>query len=72
MKNHEKDRHVAAAAVKASAQVITTSNLKDFGELPEGIEAQSPDVFLCNYSTSTPRASSRSFVSRRRISSILG
>jgi predicted nucleic acid-binding protein len=48
MKNHEKDRHVAAAAVKASAQVITTSNIKDFGELPEGIEAQSPDVFLCN------------------------
>ena len=32
MKNHETDR-VAAAAVKASAQVITTSNLKDFGEL---------------------------------------
>jgi predicted nucleic acid-binding protein len=48
MKNHEKDRHVAAAAVKAGAQVITTANLKDFGELPEGIEAQSPDVFLCN------------------------
>lgn len=48
MRNHEKDRHVAAAAVKASAQVITTANLKDFGELPEGIEAQSPDVFLCN------------------------
>jgi len=48
MKNHEKDRHVAAAAVKAGAQVITTSNLKDFAELPEGVEAQSPDVFLCN------------------------
>jgi hypothetical protein len=47
-KNHEKDRHVAAAAVKAGAQVITTANLKDFAELPEGIEAQSPDVFLCN------------------------
>jgi predicted nucleic acid-binding protein len=48
MKNHEKDRHVAAAAVKAGAQVILTSNLQDFGDLPEGIEAQSPDVFLCN------------------------
>lgn len=48
MKNHEKDRHVAAAAVKAGAQVIATSNLKDFAELPEGIEAQSPDIFLCN------------------------
>jgi predicted nucleic acid-binding protein len=48
MRNQEKDRHVAAAAMKAGAQVIVTSNLKDFGELPEGIEAQSPDEFLCN------------------------
>lgn len=48
MNNHEKDRHVVAAAVKAGAQVITTSNLKDFGQLPDGIEAQSPDEFLCN------------------------
>lgn len=48
MRNHEKDRHVAAAALKAGAQVITTSNLKDFAELPEGIEAQSPDFFLSN------------------------
>lgn len=48
MKNHEKDRHVVAAAVKAGAQVVTTANLRDFSELPEGIEAQSPDAFLCN------------------------
>lgn len=48
MKNHPKDRHVAAAALKAGAQVIVTSNLKDFADLPEGIEAQSPDEFLCN------------------------
>jgi predicted nucleic acid-binding protein len=48
MRNHEKDRHVTAAAVKAGAQVIATSNLRDFTQLPEGIEAQSPDVFLCN------------------------
>lgn len=48
MKNHAKDRHVAAAAVKAGAQVIVTANLKDFRELPNGIEAQSPDVFLSN------------------------
>jgi hypothetical protein len=41
-------RHVVAAAVKAGAQVITTSNLKDFVPLPEGLEAQSPDEFLCN------------------------
>ena len=55
MKNHEKDRHVAAAAVKAGAQVIATANIKDFGELPEGIEAQSPDVFLCNLFDLDPR-----------------
>lgn len=48
MRNDVKDRHVVAAAVKAGAQVITTSNLKDFKPLPEGLEAQSPDEFLCN------------------------
>jgi hypothetical protein len=48
MKNDAKDRHVAAAAVKAGAQVIVTSNLDDFRDLPEGLEAQSPDAFLCN------------------------
>lgn len=46
MTNDEKDRHVAAAAVKAGAQVIVTSNLRDFKKLPDGIEAQSPDDFL--------------------------
>src|SRR4051812_35147244 len=44
MTNDEKDRHVAAAAVKAGAQVIVTSNIKDFVPLPEGVEAQSPDA----------------------------
>lgn len=48
MPNEPDDRHVAAAAVKAGAQVIVTSNLKDFRSLPEGLEAQSPDEFLCN------------------------
>lgn len=48
MLNDEKDRHVAAAALKVGAQVIVTSNLKDFQALPEGIEAQSPDEFLAN------------------------
>jgi predicted nucleic acid-binding protein len=48
MQNHEKDRHVVAAAVKAGAQVIATSNLRDFASLPDGVEAQSPDEFLCN------------------------
>jgi polyhydroxyalkanoate synthesis regulator phasin len=48
MQNHVKDRHVVASAVKAGAQVITTSNLRDFTPLPEGLEAQSPDEFLGN------------------------
>ncbi|MCO5994509.1 PIN domain-containing protein [Actinoallomurus rhizosphaericola] len=43
------DRHVLAAAIKAGAQVIVTSNLSDFPreELAVwGIEAKSPDDFL--------------------------
>lgn len=49
MKNDDKDRHVLAAAVVAEAQVIVTSNLKDFPEQvlkPYEIEALSPDEFL--------------------------
>jgi len=45
-----------AAAVKAGAQVIVTSNLKDFYGLPDGIEVQSPDEFLCNLFDLDPRA----------------
>lgn len=48
MRNDEKDRHVVAAAVKVGAQVIVTSNRRDFYDLPEGIEVQSPDEFLSN------------------------
>ena len=48
MPNDEKDRHVAAAAVKAGAEIIVTHNLRDFQMLPEGIEGQSPDDFLLN------------------------
>ncbi len=48
MPNHPKDRHVTAAAVKAGAQVIVTANIKDFSVLPDGVEAQLPDEFLCN------------------------
>lgn len=48
MKNDAKDRHVVAAAVRAGAQVITTSNVRDFTPLPDGLEAQSPDEFLSN------------------------
>lgn len=54
MENDPKDRHVAAAALKVSAQVIVTSNMRDFKKLPEGIEAQSPDEFLCNLFSLSP------------------
>jgi predicted nucleic acid-binding protein len=47
--NDTKDRHVAAVAVQAQAQVIVTYNLKHFPPAslaPYGIEAQHPDDFL--------------------------
>ena len=43
------DRHVLAAAIRASADVIVTFNLKDFPPAslaPFGIEAQHPDEFI--------------------------
>lgn len=49
MKNDEKDRHVAAAAVKAGCEVIVTYNLKHFKEehlRPFDITARHPDEFL--------------------------
>ena len=46
MPNDQKDRHVAAVAVRAGAEVIVTANLRDFQDLPDGIEAQHPDEFL--------------------------
>lgn len=49
MSNPEKDRHVLAAAVKASCELIVTYNLKDFPEeslKPHGIDVKHPDEFL--------------------------
>lgn len=49
--NHEKDRHVVAAAVRCSAQTIVTFNLKHFPQealTPFDIEAIHPDEFLVN------------------------
>lgn len=43
------DRHVLAAAIKAGAQVIVTSNLRDFpveNLEPWNVEAKSPDDFV--------------------------
>jgi predicted nucleic acid-binding protein len=45
----ENDRHVLAAAIRAGAQVIVTTNLRDFppGALaPFDVEAQHPDTFI--------------------------
>lgn len=45
------DRHVLAAAIAGGADVVVTTNLKDFPAnrlAPFGIEAQHPDVFIRN------------------------
>jgi predicted nucleic acid-binding protein len=65
MPNESKDRHVVAATVKAGAQVIVTNNLKDFATLPDGIEAQSADEFLCNVLDLDPEGT-RGYVSKHR------
>lgn len=46
------DRHVLAVAIRASADVIVTYNLKDFPSeilLTYGIEAQHPDRFIVQF-----------------------
>jgi predicted nucleic acid-binding protein len=49
MTNNDKDRHVLAAAIRGSAQVIVTGDARGFPESalgPLGIVAQTPDDFL--------------------------
>jgi len=49
MTNHDKDRHVLAAAVASNAQAVITLNLKDFPVeacKPFAIEPLHPDAFL--------------------------
>ncbi|MCB9507056.1 MAG: PIN domain-containing protein [Myxococcales bacterium] len=46
MTNQEKDRHVAAVAVKAGAKLVVTRNLRDFEPMPDGVEVRGPDDFL--------------------------
>jgi predicted nucleic acid-binding protein len=54
MRNHPKDRHVAAAAVAIGAAIIVTSNTRDFSDLPAGIVAMPPDQFLQQLLRDTP------------------
>ncbi|MBH8566498.1 hypothetical protein I8748_30835 [Nostoc sp. CENA67] len=58
MTNDPDDRHVVAAAIVAKAQIIVTSNLKDFSAEalePWGIEAWHPDDFLLELDNQFPR-----------------
>jgi len=51
MQNDPGDRHVLAAAVRGGAQVIVTSNVRDFPAAacdPYNIDVQTPDTFLCH------------------------
>src|SRR5262249_45534665 len=59
MKNEEKERHVAGAAVKAQSEVIVTYNLKDFKEehlKPFDVTARHPDEFLIDLYHLNPQA----------------
>lgn len=46
MANDAGDRHVAAAATLAGAQVIVTANVRHFSGLPQSLDIQTPDAFL--------------------------
>lgn len=49
MRNHEKDRHVLAAAVRARAGTIVTSNTRHFpasSRAPYSIDLHTPDEYL--------------------------
>ena len=57
MTNHLKDRHVLAAAVAAHAEVVVTSNLRDFTDeacAPLGVTAVHPDDFLLDLRKKSP------------------
>lgn len=54
MRNDPKDRHVVAAAVAVEATVIVTSHIRDFGSLPDGTVALTPDEFLSQIFAKNP------------------
>jgi predicted nucleic acid-binding protein len=57
MTNHPKDRHVLAAAVRSSADVIVTFNTNDFPHesvAPFHIEVATPDDFLVSVADDLP------------------
>lgn len=59
MTNHEKDRHVLAAAVRAGAWVIVTYNVKDFppaAVASYSIKVQGPSAFLKSLYETDPNA----------------
>jgi len=65
------DRHVLAAAIRCSAQVIVTSSVKDFPALhlePFNIEAQTPTSSCFTSSNSRPDGSQPLSSSGRRLS----
>ncbi|GBD16360.1 Putative ribonuclease VapC50 [bacterium HR26] len=62
MQNEPDDHHVLAVAVKSGAQSIVTFNLGDFPAdalEPYGIEAYSPDQFLCSLFGHSPETMNR-------------
>ena len=69
--NHEKDRHVLAAAVGCGAQSIVTFNTRHFQHVavrPYDIEVVHPDDFCTPRSVSMKRSSFADSLSRRTIS----
>jgi hypothetical protein len=57
LRNHEKDRHVAAAAIHGKVDVIVTQNLRDFPSealAPWGLRAVGPDRFLLDLLDAAP------------------
>lgn len=59
MTNHEKDRHVLAAAVRANAELVVTDNKKDFplsAVKPYEISVSTPDDFLLDQLDLSPEA----------------